>query len=175
MIDKRFVDQKVRNRGDWWHAMVSNHYHVPDKREQMCTLTWMQGVVDGKNYCPMAHDITEDFRVSHPPTKLRLRDICYESLLRASDEQEDPQVKNAMRNTAIEVKLKPPNTKWMVDIIGLFDPDTEIFEKDYTPPPRVAPRASMKYEVPNRGGFFDNLPVLPPNLKKGRALAMPRD
>ena len=33
---------------------------------------------------------------------------------------------------------KPPNSDWIVSIIGFLDPGHELFSKDYQPPAKVA-------------------------------------
>ena len=57
---------------------------------------------------------------------------------------------------------KPPNSDWIINIIGFLDPDHALFSKDYQPPAKIAAqRPSLKYEFPNNDGFFDGLPDLP--------------
>ena len=44
----------------------------------------------------------------------------------------------AMLRTVDLVIDKPPNSDWMINIIGFLDPDHALFRKDYQPPAKVA-------------------------------------
>ena len=72
------------------------------------------------------------------------------------------------------MKKKPPNSQWIVTLLGIFKPEDEIFEKSfkYVKPMKDVPVEAM---LDNKDGFFQNLPALPEHLiRKQNRLRLPK-
>jgi len=60
----------------------------------------------------------------------------------------------------------PPDKDWLINVIGLVNPEHEIFAKGYIPPKEEKPRGNQP-SIPDHQGFFDGLPR---TKSKGRLL-----
>ena len=61
-----------------------------------------------------------------------------------------------LRRTALLIKQRPPDLKWMLQVMATLNPDHEIFNKDYCRPRNEENVLNM---VVNPNGYFDGLPV----------------
>lgn len=68
--------------------------------------------------------------------------------------------------------LPEANVQWLVDLLGIFAPEDEIFKKSYK---YVRPRQDIELLLDNEDGFFDDLPELDEKyVRKTKRLQMPK-
>ena len=67
-----------------------------------------------------------------------LADILSEIADSAAQLDDHRNIIAAMLRTVDLVIDKPPNSDWIINIIGFLDPDHALFRKDYQPPAKVA-------------------------------------
>ena len=79
-----------------------------------------------------------------------------------------------MLRTADLVVARPPDANWIINVIGILEPNHEIFARDYVPPRAVVDRIVMEPQIENNDQFFNDLPQLTPQQMKARAFAMPK-
>ena len=61
-----------------------------------------------------------------------------------------------LRRTALLIEQRPPDLKWMLQVMATLNPDHEIFNKDYCRPRNEENVLNM---VVNPNGYLDGLPV----------------
>lgn len=59
--------------------------------------------------------------------------------------------------TLVHLKSHPPDTAWLLNIIGLMAPEHQIFMKDYVAP-KTEKAAMEKTMISDPNGFFPGLP-----------------
>ena len=156
--------------------MVRNKYAMPDLKQPICTIKWMQSVRDGLYWCPRGELAV--LQIASAPTKQQLAEI----LMAAVDVFSDAPVQeimgvhdlDAMVRTAELVLLRPPNADWTINVVGLLNPRHPIFSKRYVAPKPVVNRAVHAVEYDNGDEFFDDLPDLTPAQMRARALPLPK-
>ena len=71
------------------------------------------------------------------------------------------------------LQKKGADKAWLLKVLWYFDSDSEVFAKSYR---YVRPRNKLHPErmevFGNDDGFWDDLPLLQPNEKKGRQMRM---
>ena len=77
MLSREDVNTKVRNKQTYWEAMVRNHYQMPTLKSQIVTIKWMQGIREGKYWCPR-NNRPIHFQIASMPTKQQLADFLME-------------------------------------------------------------------------------------------------
>ena len=75
-----------------------------------------------------------------------------------------------MRTADLITQKRPPDKKWMLQLISAMDPGNDIFKKDYVRPRPVIenPILNLGKTVPNVGGFFNGLPISSARHVRGR-------
>jgi hypothetical protein len=68
MLSREDVNTKVRNKQTYWEAMVRNNYQMPTLKSQIVTIKWMQGIREGKYWCPR-NNRPIHFQIASMPTK----------------------------------------------------------------------------------------------------------
>ena len=55
-----------------------------------------------------------------------------------------------------------PDKEWMLGLLGVMDPNNDVFKKGYKPPPKTFSNAvhMQQQNLPIREDFFDGLDVL---------------
>ena len=52
MISREAVNQTVRSKQSYWEAMIRNNYQMPELKQPICTIKWMEGIRAGEYWCP---------------------------------------------------------------------------------------------------------------------------
>ena len=75
--------------------------------------------------------------------------------------EEGPEFTAALQNTARQMRKTPPNKDYMINLLFTFNPEHQVFAKDYVKPrPRDYDVAEANLaEVRNDDGFYDGLPI----------------
>lgn len=107
--------------GDLYNAALRNGYHLPMKSSSAINELMLVNVLKGLYWCPKAEHIRVKNCVKAPVKETlmgKLVSICLAKQF----------------NIGWIDATHVPDKKWMVDIIGTFDPENEIFKKDYVAP-----------------------------------------
>jgi hypothetical protein len=144
MLSREDVNTKVRNKQTYWEAMVRNNYQMPTLKSQIVTIKWMQGIREGKYWCPR-NNRPIHFQIASMPTKQQLADFLMEVIEDHIDADETLSANEcqALMRTADLVLLKPPDAQWIINTIGSLNSAHAIFQRDYV---NIKP-------VPNRPQF----------------------
>ena len=69
--------------------------------------------------------------------------------------------------------MREANGKWLIDLLGIFVPDDEIFQRSYK---YVPDRTESQLYLNNEDGFFDDLPKLSEKyIRKTNRLRLPKN
>ena len=109
--------------------MSLHQYFLPDLKDKIITRKFLKGIRTKKYWVPRAAHITRTAVCAFPPTKQVLADIIFEVLTTlppqdASNDYSD----ESFRRTAIQIRRKPPNKRWMIQIIAVANLITLFFQ-----------------------------------------------
>ena len=61
MITRNEVNNVVRNKADYWAAMVRNSYYMPHAKQSICTIKWFEEIRNQISWCPKQSDLPRNF------------------------------------------------------------------------------------------------------------------
>lgn len=88
MIARETVNQTVVDKKSYWEAMVRNRYQMPQLKQALVTIKFMQGVRDGFYWCPRSNH-ARHFQIASVPTKFQLAELLMEAIEEHIDANED--------------------------------------------------------------------------------------
>ncbi len=115
------VREKIGCKRDFYDVMVRNQFFLPDESSTIITEEYLQGIVDGKIFCPRFQDI----RLLAAPS-LPTKDVLIAKLKLIAKERK--------WNLGID-EISKPNKQWLVNMLSTYLPEDEIFGKAYRAPP----------------------------------------
>ena len=123
-----------------YEMMLRNQFYLPSKKCAFVTTEYLIAVKDLKIKVPRYLEVKMR-ACPVPPKKASLKKILEE-------------IENLHGfNFGIPTDGPYPNTAWMINIISTYNPNHEIFRKDYKPQERKPDRV-----LNNEGNFFGGLP-----------------
>lgn len=120
----------VKDKRDLYLLAVRNEYYLPSMKSSCCSEEFITDVLQGRCWCPKVGELRLKPCLQPPSVEILIG-----------------RVMKAAKSANKELMLtpeKPPNVKWLVDVLALLKPDDEIFKKDYVPPPRIEKIADAK-------------------------------
>lgn len=171
MITLRELSTFAHNKEQFRDLLVRNQYYMPDAKSKASTLYWMYDIYRGQAWCPKQHEINSK-QLANPPRKDVLVRIFKSVVERALTgmAQTHRHLQKPMKTTVEHIESHPADVSWLVNIIGLVDPQNEIFEKGYLPPKKEKPKA-QEVSIEAVTGFFDGLPI---KMGGGPQLRLPK-
>ena len=165
------VSQVIRTSAHMYEACLRNNYKMPKLTSSLVTMKFMQGVKAGTVWCPRISDCGSLPKCYSLPPRNILFQKCVDFV--DSVDQTDEQMDSVKKLLAM-MKKRQPDADWLCDLLALWKPTDEIFRKDYV---YVRPRKATVavVELDNADNFYDDLPLLPPNVvAKTRRMRVPK-
>lgn len=157
--------------------MVRNGFFMPHVKQAICTIKWFEEIRSQASWCPKQSDLARNFQIARTPTKAVLAQLLHDSIEDYIDGERvaaETPLAYAMLKTADLVLLRPPDCNWLINVLGILEPDHAIFSRDYLPPKPQMNKMPAQVQFVNDDHFFDNLPLLNAQQLQHRALAIPR-
>ena len=89
MLSREQVAEVIRDRETFYNGMLRNGWVLPNKKQSICTLDFMQRVRAGEIYCPRVEHIKKPAICVTPPPKETLIEkidiACADRLARGED------------------------------------------------------------------------------------------
>ena len=170
-ISEEHANRYIRTGDHLYAGLVRNKYKMPKKSSALCTIAFMQEVRDGTIYCPRWDVITALPKCfSLPP-----RNFILDKIVKFVDQQDQSvEVMPSVRRLIKKMKKRSPDAEWLVDLLGQWDPNDEIFSKNYVYV-RPRPATAQTIELANDDDFYTDLPLLPCNvMRKTRRMRVPK-
>ena len=169
------VGKSVRNHSTYYDALRANLYHPPSKSSAVCTMAFMRAVRKGTVYCPKRAELQVQHQCFNPPPRdILLRDKLLPALQSFITSRPRPKKERilAIKGLVVALEKREANAQWLIDLIAIFKPEDEIFERGYK---YVKPREELDLYLDNEDGFFDNLaPLNEQYIRKHNRLQMPK-
>lgn len=124
------VREKIACKSDFYDVLVRNQFYLPQESSTIISEEYLQGIVDGKIFCPRYCDI----RLSAAPS-LPTKDVLIAKLQLVSSEKK--------WNLGIGETSKPDKA-WLVNMLSTYVSGDEIFTKAYRAPPVKAKKEEEK-------------------------------
>ena len=138
----------INTKKEMARAMRLNGYYIPSETSSILTIEYMHSVRAGKICCPR-FEMMNKRHCEFPPTMNELVDECLAVTKRAQLEHHS--------NFGIKPPVHVPDKQWMLDLIGLLEPEHKYFQRDYRP---VQHKPSMLQQtLDNSDGFYTGLPA----------------
>lgn len=154
------VSQYASNKGEFHDILVRNKLYVPSKESRACTLAWMFDVFRGDAWCPRQDEVGAVRQIPNPPKLDKLQRILRTSMTHTLGRPDLPvELKEAMKLTLRHLEKNPPDKLWLVNVIGMVEPQHEIFERAYVEPPKE--KKSVAKMVADPLGMLQGLPTKP--------------
>ena len=74
------MNSVVRNKEDYWQAMVRNGYYMPQLKQSINTIKWFEEIRDQTCWCPKQSDMARNFQIARSPTKAILADMLHATI-----------------------------------------------------------------------------------------------
>ena len=114
----------INTKKEMARAMRLNGYYIPSETSSILTIEYMHAVRAGKIWCPR-FDMMNKRHCEFPPNMNELLQECQEVIKRAQIDQH--------KNFGIKPPVHVPDKQWMLDLIGLLEPEHKYFQRDYKP------------------------------------------
>lgn len=158
MISLRELSTFVGNRADFYDTMLRNGFFMPQKNSKAATLSWMYEVFRGHAWCPKQSDIQVARQVAKMPRRDTLLRYFTDAVVNAVNTQQlRGDLKEPILRTVEHMKHHCPDPHWLLNVIGLIEPEHEIFAKGYQPPKKE--RKAKDVFIEDTTGFFVGLPA----------------
>ena len=166
----------VRRREHLHEALGRDGWKLPSKHAAICTTEWMLRVRNQEIFCVRSADVQNGSPVCFTPPP---RKMLQEKLERIVVELEAGNHLNADSIPKIHkligsLRLRSANVEWYVLLIGYFNPNDEIFRKDYKyVRQHVVP---LEPTIGNNDGLFNSLPPLSEKeMRSTNRMRMPKE
>jgi hypothetical protein len=134
-----------RNKKDVYEHCVRNGFHLPSQKSNVCTEEWLTSVRDGKAWCPRSEEIRCK-PCPRPPNKSILLQKFWNFV-----------TFHRLQMPGIDEEKHRFDKRWLLDVLGTFVPNDEIFGKAYMPPVKGSRLDQIKViDVPT--WFLEGLP-----------------
>ena len=101
-------------------------------KDAICTKEFMMGIKNKTHWCLNSSEVTKYRVCASKPSCEQLAIILSGKL--ANPRNVSGPVRDAMLNTALLVRKKPPSKDWQLFMMTYLCPDHEVFSKDYERP-----------------------------------------
>ena len=127
------MSRYVRKREHLHEAMTRDGWKLPSKHAAICTTEWLLKVRNLEIFCIRTADIGGGTQTCFSPPP---RSLLQEKLEQIIVELEGGNHLNAESIPRIHkligsLRLRCANVEWYITLIGYFNPNDEIFRKDY--------------------------------------------
>ena len=131
MISREEVAAVVRDRHTYYTAMRRHGWLLPDEKQSLCTLEFMEKVRAGVIFCPRAENVKCPPVCMTPPPKAVLVDKIDIACAELYKRGEDTSALERLLERMIPPAKKRADTAFLVQVLHLADPTDEIFASDY--------------------------------------------
>ncbi len=140
MISAKQAELVVRNKKQLYQALIRNGYLLPPYKDAINTKKFLIGVKDERYWCLHSSQMLAVKHCADCPNKLVLAEMVTEQM--AKLDNMTAEMKVTFKRTAKLIKKNPPGKDWMMMLLSTFNPNHEIFQRDYVQP------AAIKYAPP---------------------------
>ena len=142
MLSREEVAAVVRDRRTFYDAMLRHGYLLPDEKQSLCSLEFMEKVRAGVIFCPRVENVKCPPVCRTPPPKAILVDKIDIACAELYKRGEDTSALERLLERMIPPAKKQADTAFLVQVLHLANPADEVFARDYVyvrPQPIQAP------------------------------------
>ena len=158
------------NRQKLWEALVRNRYMPPPCKDRLNTVKFMRGVLNQEFFLLRQEQVEHVKQCADRPSREWLAPVVAEAMRSCPVKFGEP-IDSAIRRTAEQIVKSKPDVQWQLTMLAQFQPEHDVFRKDYVHPRKKRQGLMADFYVNNPDNFFDGLPEVPViGKKRGRGI-----